>query len=340
MGVTIRQKKRAGPYWVFVNHDGRRTSKSVGTRKAALELKPAIEAEIAKGSFSIDAGEKMPTFGRMPKSGLSATWNGLAGLRRSTIMRAFLRIHVLPAFKSKPLDQISRGDIRDFLFAKAKTLSIKYVLLVKDVLSGVLGWALDEGLITANPAIGATKKLFKRDETGKKAETQDEVWNEAELEAFLETCREREPAFYPLFLTLARTGCRLGEALALKWIGVDFAERVLSIRESYRRGRLTPPRTGKPARWISRPACRSPGSMEAGKVRGCQGACVSERRGRVLRAERCFGRFFWKVTKAARGQNDKVARPASFVRIHPLEQGRERVLRVNAARPFEHQHHN
>jgi integrase len=306
MGVSIRQKKRAGPYWVFVAHDGRRTSKSVGTRKAALELKAAIEAEIAKGSFSIDAGEKMPTFGAYAKKWLESYVE--TACRASTFdnYESVLRIHVLPAFKNKPLDQISRGDIRDFLLSKARTLSIKYVLLVKDVLSGVLGWALDEGLITANPAIGATKKLFKRDETGKKAETQDEVWNEAELEAFLETCRERAPAFYPFFLTLARTGCRLGEALALKWIGVDFAERVLSIRESYRRGRLTLPKNGKARKVdMSGQLAEALEAWKPGKFVDAKALVFPNEQGGCFE-QNDVRKVFWKITKAAKVKTIKL----------------------------------
>jgi integrase len=245
MSVQVRQKNKGGPWWVFVNHGGKRKSKSVGSRKAALELKAAIEAEIAKGSFSIDAAEKIPTFGTYARKWLEGYVE--TECRASTFdnYEGVLRIHILPSFKNKPLDQISRSDIRELLSDKSKKLSINTTLLIRDVISGVLGWALDAGVVDKNPAIGATKKLFKRDKS-KREKTQDEVWTEIELELFLETCRDREPRFYPFFITLARTGCRLGEALALKWINVNFQAQLITILETYRRGRLTPPKNGQP----------------------------------------------------------------------------------------------
>jgi integrase len=154
----------------------------------------------------------------------------------------------MPAFDKRPLDEIKRGDIRDFLLRKSAKLSRKRTLLIKDVPSGVLSWAVDEELIGTNPTAGITSKLWPKAERGKRAITKDEAWNEAQLDAFLEACREREPRFYPFFLLLARTGCRLGEALALKWVNVDFAGRAILVKESYRRGRLTAPKNGKARR--------------------------------------------------------------------------------------------
>jgi len=244
MGVTIRQKTKGGPYWIFVHHDGRRISRSVGSLKAARAVKAEIEAAIARGDFNLEKEQEMPLFGEYAQRWLETYVE--RELRASSYdnYEVVLRLHLLPAFGNKRLDEITRGDVRDFLLEKAKTRSLKRVLLMKDIISGVLGWALDEGLIAANPAIGATKRLFRRDP--RKAEPQDHVWSEAELDRFLETCREREPGFYPLFLLLARTGCRLGEAIALKWVNVDFRDRTISLTAAYRHGRLTPPKNGKP----------------------------------------------------------------------------------------------
>ena len=55
----------------------------------------------------------------------------------------------------------------------------------------------------------------------------------------------REP---PFLLTLARTGLRLGEAVGLEWRDVDFAQRVLVIRRSVRKRRMSLPKNGKTRR--------------------------------------------------------------------------------------------
>jgi integrase len=53
------------------------------------------------------------------------------------------------------------------------------------------------------------------------------------------------PAF---FLTLLRTGCRLGEAIALQPGDLDFHGRFIQIRRNFTNGRLTTPKNGKSRR--------------------------------------------------------------------------------------------
>src|SRR5262249_3834356 len=47
-----------------------------------------------------------------------------------------------------------------------------------------------------------------------------------------------------LFLTLARTGMRLGEGLALQWENVDLAKRTIHVRHGLSLGRLETPKSG------------------------------------------------------------------------------------------------
>ena len=44
-----------------------------------------------------------------------------------------------------------------------------------------------------------------------------------ERESFLRVVRETEPHFYPFILFMAETGCRIGEAIDLRWEDVDVA---------------------------------------------------------------------------------------------------------------------
>jgi len=40
MGVKIREKEKgSGTWWVFINHKGKRSSRQVGTEKAAEKVK-------------------------------------------------------------------------------------------------------------------------------------------------------------------------------------------------------------------------------------------------------------------------------------------------------------
>ena len=51
-----------------------------------------------------------------------------------------------------------------------------------------------------------------------------------------------------MFLTLARTGCRPGEALALRWSEVNFTRREILIERALSAGRIGPTKTGRSRR--------------------------------------------------------------------------------------------
>lgn len=66
-----------------------------------------------------------------------------------------------------------------------------------------------------------------------------------ELTRVLFYLRDREPNWYPLFLTLALTGARFGEASALRWDDLDEDNGILWIRRSHWKGRVGTTKTGK-----------------------------------------------------------------------------------------------
>ena len=85
MGVRVRQKVKGGPWWVFVTHRGRRTSKQVGDRKAALVLAKALEAELGKRDFRLPTTD-VPTFAHVAEEWL-ARYPLLRSLRQTSVER-------------------------------------------------------------------------------------------------------------------------------------------------------------------------------------------------------------------------------------------------------------
>lgn len=69
-----------------------------------------------------------------------------------------------------------------------------------------------------------------------------------ELTLFLSTIQEHAPDYYPLFLCLARTGMRLGEALAVKWGDIDFRRHFIEVRRNYVIDEVIPPKNGETRR--------------------------------------------------------------------------------------------
>jgi len=69
-----------------------------------------------------------------------------------------------------------------------------------------------------------------------------------ELETYFETCINCYSRYYPLFLTLSRTGMRLSEALGLQWNEIDFNGHFIEIKQDHVENRTTTPKSGKKRR--------------------------------------------------------------------------------------------
>ncbi len=253
MGVTVRQKAkgRGKPWWVFVAHNGERKSMKVGDRKAADKLASSLREKLKKGQLDLGKPKKtqVPTFGEY-----SDLWVEYIGTvrRESTHERyqELLRNHVLPVFGTMRLHEITKGHVRDFLVSKLKATTMKNkvgyspatICILRDILSGVFNFAVDEEILVVNPVAGITKRL---ELNRKKTKPEIHPLTKPELTLFLSTCEAKFLEFYPFFLMAARTGMRLGELLAVRWGDVDFNSSFVWVRRSYRRGRMTLPKNNK-----------------------------------------------------------------------------------------------
>lgn len=282
MGVIVRQKTKGKgkPWWVFITHDGKRSSKKIGTKAAAKQVQTKIEEAIASKDFNIEKEKPIPTFQEYSKKWLNNYIK--VSCRESTFEEysGILDNHILSAFKDVKIDQITRGAIRDFLLSKIKTgLSRSRVNLIKDVLSGVLGYALDEELIQANPTLGITKRLWPKSMRKKNKVSDEDVFNREELELLHDTCKSLVPEYSAFFIMAAKTGMRLGELLALRWNDVDFNSNFLWIRRSYRRGIFTRPKNGKSRRVDMTPQLKA--ELKRGLLREKKGMFQTENRAGV-----------------------------------------------------------
>src|SRR5208337_2090662 len=143
------------------------------------------------------------------------------------------------------LDEIKRSDLRSLPFTlNGKGLSRSSVCLVRDTISGPLSYAVDEEIISTNPATGLVKRLqLERDKKGC-----IEPLTHEEVKTFLETCQKSFPEYHPFFLCAFRTGMRLGELLALQWGDVDWNSGFIRVSRSYKVGRFSATKTGKARR--------------------------------------------------------------------------------------------
>ncbi len=103
----------------------------------------------------------------------------------------------------------------------------------------MLAVAVDDGIIASNPVAGLGKALrLSRKPVDADADEEIKAMDRTQLAAFLGAVPDR---YYPLFLTMARTGVRVGEAVAFQWDDIDLTGATARICRNLSRGRLGSP---------------------------------------------------------------------------------------------------
>jgi integrase len=239
MGVKVREKN-PGEWWLYINHDGKRKSKKIGKdKKLAIEAARKIEAKLTLGDVGItEKADRVPTFEEYAESWLDNY--GATAIKYSTLesYRNELRNHIMPVFGKMALDEITRTDVKQFLYAmQKKGLAGATVRKHLAYFGNIINHAIDDEIIKVNPAQKLSKLIPRKDR-----KTDLNPLSREEIQVLLETVQGLYPRHYPFFLCAARTGMRLGELLGLEWGSVDFFGRFIEVRQAFSRHRLTSPK--------------------------------------------------------------------------------------------------
>src|SRR5262245_2403962 len=232
MGVKVRE--RNGASWLFINHRGRRKAKRVGIgkegKRAAQAAAVQIAAKLASGDSAIfeDTSTKAPTFQEFAESWLR---NVVVQRKPGTAEKyeMILRKHWVAILGQLPLTALTRERIKAVLGEGAiKGFKPRTVKGHLDVLRACLSAAVEDQLIPANPAARLGKFIARSGQT-----EQIQTFTRAELTMLLETAERKMQDAYPIVLTLARTGLRIGEVLTLQADDLDFQRRELWVRRTW-----------------------------------------------------------------------------------------------------------
>jgi integrase len=157
-----------------------------------------------------------------------------------------MRVHWFPALGNTHHRDITRDQIKRVLEQKGPRCSRSLLLFAVSVLRACLNAAIEDNLILINPAARIGKFI------GGRRRAPITVFEPKELAHLLDTCQVKFPHIYPTMLLLARTGMRLGEALALQVGDVDLKHQRAWVRRTWgsRRAtsgqaRITTPKSGK-----------------------------------------------------------------------------------------------
>ncbi len=252
MGVVVR--KKAGQWYVFVNHRGLRKAKCIGVnRAAAVQVKRALEAKLALGDIGIfgDGAPSCPRFGEYSDSWIEN--HAKLCCKPSTIggYESVLRQHIWPRFSSTRISEIKRNDIKEFIGQLlTKGLTRSTIRNAISILRGIFNQAIEDGLFEANPA--ANLGRFTR--AARSSGVKGVALTSEEVEQFLVAAEELCPEYAPLFLLAVRAGLRRGELVALQWQDVEFGQndrdtnRFILVQHNYVRREHTNTKSKKTRR--------------------------------------------------------------------------------------------
>jgi len=245
MGVKIRQWK--GAWWVFINHQGTRKAKRIGTgepgKKAAKQVAQQIQARLALGQTAFDRAQTSITLEAYADTFLER----IEQTRKHTTHGDYQKMldrYILPVFRGVDLHQITRDKVKTLaITCLQQGLAPKTVLNIVRTMSSLFSHAVEDNLLAANPALNPGKFLPKIS----KRRSIDPL-NRQELAQFLTYTKQVASTVYPLFLCAARTGLRQGELLALQWDDLNLAGRFVEVRRNFTHGRFTTPKSGESRR--------------------------------------------------------------------------------------------
>jgi len=140
-----------------------------------------------------------------------------------------LRKHWFPALGRLPVTAVTRDHIKTVLGEKlGADFKPKTVRGHLDVLRACFSVAVEDQLVSTNPAARLGKFVTRSGES-----QEIETFTGAELTTLLENAEREMPDAYPIVLTLARTGLRIGEALTLQADDLDFERHELWVRRTW-----------------------------------------------------------------------------------------------------------
>ena len=266
----MKGTKRTGRHFVADYYIGekrvRRSFKTAALRDAHLDQ----ARETVRRSMGLSRiADRSKTVAALALAWLATVEGGIA-LRTLEAYRAAVELYIIPRLGNLLVVELTREQIKEFL-VDCRKLGVGYmkkrrlkdgstveervqkplgkgsVYAIYAALRALLNEAVEGGLILGNPAAKLGKKLHLHPtKQHQKAKVEGRVLSRERLRHFLEYVRRHAAAAYPLILTLARCGLRIGELVALKLDDYEPESRKLLVERKWndRHGQIEPPKHG------------------------------------------------------------------------------------------------
>lgn len=258
-GCTCKKKRcTCGAKWTYRYHiidpvTGKRKQKETRgfeTKAEAEAEAKRILAEIEKGIY---VDEKNITFAEFVPEFLKLYETSGKVKPGSVRVRKRCCNNLQNHFQNIKMKDVTKKMYQDMLIELGGKYSKETITSIHATGRMLFQKAHDLGIIKLNPAVGA--EIPRKQQTVEEIESVEqlpEFMEKDELAKFLNITSDHGLDFqdYPIFVTLAYTGIRVGELCALKWSDLDREEKTLSItktldnaKNNTRGYRLVPPKT-------------------------------------------------------------------------------------------------
>ena len=144
--------------------------------------------------------------------------------------------HAIERFNTKPIQSIKKHDYQRFVDDMSAQYSKNYVDSIVASTNMIFKYAYEMRLIKVLPSAGIKRPKKKVSvEELEDIEIHKKFLEKDELFQFLEVAKYHHSPqnSFEVFTTLAYTGMRAGELLALKWSDIDFENNTISITKTY-----------------------------------------------------------------------------------------------------------
>ena len=234
------QKKNGRYEFRYYDTNGKRRSvyswRLTETDQLPDRKKPCPSLRSLEQSLLHDVYDGLQT---MADDTLNVCWeryiNGKLELKQSTRTnyRYMYNKYIRDTLGSRPMQSIKYSNIREFFNHLIYELGFKpaSVEVINTILHPVFNIAMRDGLIRLNPTDGIMADL-KRSNVWEKPKRHS--LTEDQQKAFMSYVADSETyhRWYPLFICLLGTGCRIGEMLGLRWEDVLWSDNLISINHN------------------------------------------------------------------------------------------------------------
>ena len=209
-------RKRGDAWHVYWRERGRERSRKIGPKGLADEFKSRIEAKLLSGEILGDRRTRRIRFDRFSAIYQEDhTGRGEGGRERD---ERTIRVHLLPFFKDRLLEEISMQDVNRYKSRRSKSVTRSTVNRELDCLKSMFRRAIEWEYLEKSPAEGVSKfRLPKK----------IPMWLNPEACARLLEAAEGQ--MRTLIALGVYAGLRRGEMFGLTWDRVDLRRRQMTI---------------------------------------------------------------------------------------------------------------